>query len=353
MQPGLQSGCFTALATPFQENGSVDYAGLEKIVAFQIENDIDGILAVGTTGESPTLSWDEHIRIIDAIAAATRGRCKCIAGTGSNNTAEAVSATGHAAKAGCDAVLLVDPYYNGPSSLEIRREYIEPVAREYPDMAIIPYVIPGRTGTQLLPEDLAIAYKSYPNVGYVKEATGNFDNMRRTRACCGKDYVLYSGDDPLAFDMMTDPEIGGIGMISVMSNIVPGPCSEMVRRIMAGDVEEARRLNDRMMPLFNAVTVATREQTPFGEVTCRARNPVPLKALMHMLGMINGNCRQPLGKMSRKGLASILEAARRVHSESPDILGPAGQFFNSDVDNRLNDPQLEKQYYNDLCYPEY
>ncbi len=353
MQPGLQHGCFTALVTPFTEDGSVDYTGLEKIASFQIENGITGILAVGTTGESPTLSWEEHIRIIDTIAKKTRGQCACIAGTGSNNTAEAVSATGHAAKAGCDAVLLVDPYYNGPSSLEIRREYIEPVARAYPDMTIIPYVIPGRTGTQLLPEDLALLYKKHPNVGGVKEATGNLDNMRRTRTCCGDDYTIYSGDDGIAFDMMTDPEIRGMGMISVMSNIAPKAVTEMVEHVVKGHIEAAGKLRMALAPLFDLVTVTTTETTPFGDVSCRARNPLPVKALMHIMDIFPGNCRRPLGKMTRKGLANVLDTVRQVHRNHPEILRPAADFFGVDLDSRLNDPALEKDYYKVLCYPDY
>lgn len=352
MQPGLQHGCFTALVTPFNEDGSVDYPGLEKIASFQIENGITGILAVGTTGESPTLSWEEHIRIIDTIAKKTRGQCACIAGTGSNNTAEAISATGHAVTAGCDAVLMVDPYYNGPSSLEIRREYIEPVAREYPEMTIIPYVIPGRTGTQLFPEDLALLYRDHPNVGYVKEATGNLDNMRRTRACCGESYTIYSGDDGIAFDVMTDPEIRGAGMISVMSNIAPKAVTEMVNHVIERNIDEAGKLNRSMAPLFGLVTVTTSEKTPFGNVSCRARNPVPVKALLHILGIFPGNCRRPLGKMTRNGVQKVLEAVRQVHRSNPEILRPAADFFKVDIDFRLNDPGLEKEYFQTLCYPD-
>ena len=135
------SGSYTAIITPFKGD-AVDYEGLEQLVAFQVENGISGILAVGTTGESPTLNWEEHNRVVETVAKAIDGRVTCIAGTGSNNTAETFSASKHAADAGVDAVLLVDPYYNGPSSLEIRREYVEPVASAFPSLEVIPYVIP-------------------------------------------------------------------------------------------------------------------------------------------------------------------------------------------------------------------
>ena len=157
MGGAMESGCYTAIATPYKDD-AVDYDGLEKLVEFQIQNGITGILAVGTTGESPVLTWDEHNKVIETVANKAKDKCICIAGTGSNNTREALQASEHAARQGVDAVLLVDPYYNGPSSLEIRREYVAPIARQFPQLEVIPYVIPGRTGAQLLPEDLALLY---------------------------------------------------------------------------------------------------------------------------------------------------------------------------------------------------
>ena len=241
----MQKGCYTALITPFA-GGAVDDAGLRRLVGFQIESGITGILAVGTTGESPTLTWEEHNRVIEMVAGMTRGRCLCIAGTGSNNTAETLEGTRHAAAAGVDAVLLVDPYYNGPSSLEIRREYVSPVAQAFPDMEVVPYVIPGRTGAQLLAEDLALLHQRFPNVNTVKEATGNLDNMRRTRECCGADYTILSGDDGMTFDMMSDPTIAAAGVISVVSNVVPGAVLELVSRLSSGDRTGAAALRDAL-----------------------------------------------------------------------------------------------------------
>ena len=156
----MKSGCYTAITTPYKD-GRVDYQNLEKLVDFQIQSGITGIVAVGTTGESPVLNWDEHNKVTEVIAERSKGKCICIAGTGSNNTKESMAGTRHAAQAGAHAVLLVDPYYNGPSSLEIRREYVAPIAAAFPDLDIIPYVIPGRTGAQLLPEDLALLYQSF------------------------------------------------------------------------------------------------------------------------------------------------------------------------------------------------
>jgi 4-hydroxy-tetrahydrodipicolinate synthase len=342
------TGSFTALVTPFDENG-VDEHGLEQLSTFQIENGITGILAAGTTGESPTLSWEEHHKVIKNVALACRGRCLCIAGTGSNNTSEALMAARQAAEIGVDAILMVDPYYNGPSSLEIRREYIAPVAAALPDIQIIPYIIPGRTGAQMLPEDLALLAEAYPNVRTVKEATGDLDNMRRTRECCGDGYTIMSGDDSLTFEMMTDPAINAAGVISVASNVAPKAISEMVALLAAGETNAAERLRRALEPLFGLVTIKTTESTPHGQVVCRARNPLGIKTLMAGLGMPSGHCRRPLGKMTRAGLDVVISAAKTVQEQTPEIFEPAAAFFNIDMDAKINDPAN----WADLCYPDY
>lgn len=339
----MNPGCYTALVTPFVEDGSeVDRDGLNQLAAFQIENGITGILAVGTTGESPTLVWEEHNDVVETIAKSTQGKCLCIAGTGSNNTNEALAATVHAAQQGVDAVLLVDPYYNGPSSLEIRREYIAPIAEKVPQLDIIPYVIPGRTGAKLLPEDLALLHRAYPNVKTVKEATGDLDNMRRTRECCGPEFTIFSGDDALVFDMMTDASIGAAGVISVASNIAPKAMTEMVFALNDGDQGRAEALKNAVAPLFGLVTVTTQEDTAYGQVDCRARNPLAIKTLMALLGMPAGPCRRPLGKMSRKGLDVVLSVARQIQTNNPEIFKPLADFFNIDVVKRLDNPVYQQ-----------
>jgi 4-hydroxy-tetrahydrodipicolinate synthase len=341
-------GCFTAIITPFK-NDAVDYEGLSKLSDFQIKNGITGILAVGTTGESPVLTWDEHNRVIETVAEKTKDKCLCIAGAGSNNTKESLEGTKHAVSAGADAVLLVDPYYNGPSSIEIRKEYIAPVAEAAPGIEIISYVIPGRTGAQLLPEDLALLNETYDNFNTVKEATNDLDNMRRTRTCCGPDFTILSGDDGMTFEMMTNSEIKASGVISVATNVAPKAISQMVQRLRDGDQAGAKELLDALKPLFGLVTVKTMEQTPFGEVVCRARNPLAYKTLMSILGMPSGGCRQPLGKMTRNGLETVLKAARNVQANHPEILEPVAEFFNVDIERRLNDPSV----LDDLSYATY
>lgn len=344
----MREGCHTAIITPFLKD-AVDYDGLEQLVHFQIQNGISGVLAVGTTGESPTLSWDEHNRVIQKVSEIAKGNCLCIAGTGSNNTAETLSATEHAVNAGVNAVLLVDPYYNGPSSLEIRREYIAPIARAFPAIHIIPYIIPGRTGTQLLPQDLAVLAETFSNVRTVKEATGNLDNMRLTRKCCGSDYMILSGDDGMTFDMMTDPQIRAAGVISVISNIAPRAVSDLVALLGRGENDHARKSAAALAPLFDLVTVKTLEKTPYGDVVCRARNPLAIKTLMNILGMPAGPCRRPLGKMTKTGIEKILAAVRQVQADAPEILAPVARFFNVDIDERINTPA----HWADLTYSSY
>lgn len=339
-------GCFTALITPFADDG-LDYEGLEKLVDFQIENGITGILVAGTTGESPTLNWDEHNKVTEAVVKQTKDKCISIAGTGSNNTKETLNGTKHAAEVGADAVLLVDPYYNGPSSLEIRREYVGPIAAAFPDIHVIPYVIPGRTGAQLLPEDLALLHKEFKNVSTVKEATADLDNMKRTRVCCGPDYVILSGDDGMTYEMMVDSQIKASGVISVASNVVPGSVAKMVRLLEEDNQAEAQKLMTALEPLFNLVTVKTVEKTPYGEVVCRARNPLAYKTLISILGMPSGGCRKPLGKMTAKGLETVLKAARIVQTNNPEIFKPLADFFGVNIDDRLNDPLYREGLYYD------
>jgi 4-hydroxy-tetrahydrodipicolinate synthase len=241
---------------------------------------------------------------------------------------------------------MVDPYYNGPSSLEIRKEYIAPVARAFPDVTIIPYVIPGRTGAQLFPEDLAILFNDFKNVNTVKEATANLDNMKRTRECCGPDYTILSGDDGMTFQMMTDPKIQAAGVISVVTNVAPRAVSDMVRLVREGNIPAAEKIKNAINPLFGLVTVTTKEKTPFGEVTCKARNPLAIKTLMAILGMPGGNCRQPLGKLSKNGLKTVIDAARIVQKNNPEIFQPAADFFDLDIKERLsNDSYTQGLYY--------
>jgi 4-hydroxy-tetrahydrodipicolinate synthase len=173
--------------------------------------------------------------------------------------------------------------------------------------------------------------------------------MRRTRKCCGPEYTIFSGDDGLTVEMMTDPSIAAAGAISVVSNIAPKAMSDLVRLLAGNETEAAKTLADALNPLFGLVTVKTMEKTPYGDVVCRARNPLALKTLMQLLGLPAGPCRQPLGKMSRAGLDAVVNIAKTVQSKNPEILAPLAEFFNVDIDARLNDLRLLEGLY----YPTY
>lgn len=336
----MLEGCHTALITPLTADHNLDQEGLEKLVAFQISEGIDGILACGTTAESPTLSSDEQSLITRVVCSQAKEQCRAIGGAGSNSTAKTLKAAEHAAQVGADSILLVDPYYNGPSSLEIRKEYVAPVAKAFPELDMIPYVIPGRSGTKLLPEDLGVLFSEYKNVNTVKEATGDLGNMARTRECCGDDFSIMSGDDDKTFEMMTTHEIGAAGVISVMSNIAPGVVTKMVKAVRDGDSGEADRLHAALKPLFGMVGVVSEEQTPFGVTEVKARNPLPIKTLMNILGMPAGPCRQPLGKMNQAGLEIVLGIGREVQANNPEVFAPVASFFGVDVEQRLNDDSV-------------
>ncbi len=338
----MEQGCYTALITPFNKAGELDQKGFGQLIDFQIQNGITGILATGTTGESPTFKWKEHDHVIALAAKQIKGKCLCIAGTGSNNTQEAIVGAGHAAQEGVDAILMVDPYYNGPSSLEIRKEYYEVVAKEYPDIDIIPYIIPGRTGAQMLPQDLAILSENCPNITSVKEATGNLDNMKLTRKYCGDAFNILSGDDALVYDMMINPDIQACGSFSVMANIVPKFMSQMVSLLNQGKKDEALKIQTALKPLLDLVVVTTEEETKFGPVSCRARNPLPLKTMMQLLGMPSGPCRKPLGKMTEKGFQIVLEAMKQVQADNPEIFNPVADFFGVNIDERLNNSEYQE-----------
>ena len=345
-------GAWTALITPMTTDGGVDWAGLEKNLQFQAEQGITGVVPTGTTGESPTLVWDEHNKIIERTLKTLAGKCEVIAGTGSNSTQEAVESTERAAEHGAKAALLVDCYYNGPSSLELRNEYYGVLAEFFPDVSFIPYVIPGRSGTALAVEDLAILAGEYPNIHAVKEATGDLERMAKTRSLLGPDFFILSGDDDITYKMMTTPEIKAAGVISVISNVAPAAVKQMVAKVLAGDLATASALRDALAPLFGIVTVKVESTRtlPNGKtaiVQDRFRNPLAIKTLMSALGMPAGPGRQPLGRMTADGVNVVRNAARTVWENNPEILAPVGDFFGVNVEGRI----AEDSVWAELSYP--
>jgi 4-hydroxy-tetrahydrodipicolinate synthase len=327
-------GCWTALVTPFTEKGALDLEGLRKNVTFQIEGGAH-LLPTGTTGESPTVDWREHNQIIEEVVKLATGRSFVMAGTGSNSTQEALRGTKHAVEMGAEGVLLVDCYYNGPSSLELRTEYYEVIAKEFPKTAIIPYVIPGRTGTQLEVEDLAILHRTYKNVRAVKEATGDLERMAKTRRLLGDTFDILSGDDDMTFAMMTREDIKAQGVVSVIANVVPGALADMTGALNRGDMARGEELAQALDPLFKIVTVKTVEEYEGFQVPCKFRNPSAIKTLMRGLGMPAGPCRPPLGRMTPKGITVVRDAIRTVYENSREVLTPIADFYKVDLEERI------------------
>jgi len=334
-------GCWTAMVTPLDRKGEIDFEGLEKNIQFQIENGAN-LVPTATTGESPTLDWREHDRVITKTTKLAQGRAFVIASTGSNSTKEAMRGSKHAVEAGVQGLLLVDCYYNGPSSLELRTQYYEVIAKAFRRAFIVPYVIPGRTGTKLEVEDLAILHRKFKNLRSVKEATGDLERMAKTRTLCGEDFDILSGDDDKTFEMMTRNDIRASGVICVTSNIVPGAIGDMVKAIRDGNMERANRMKDVLDPLSKVVTVNTIESYEGFEVPCRFRNPLAIKTMMKGLGLPSGPCRPPLGKMTPKGVEVVRNALKWVYEKDREVLMPIQEFYKINVEERLTNDRYWK-----------
>jgi 4-hydroxy-tetrahydrodipicolinate synthase len=282
-------GSFVALVTPFKD-GRVDEAKLRELVEFQVTHGTDGIIPCGTTGESPTLSHDEHKRVVEVVVEAARKRVAVIAGTGSNSTAEAIDLTKHAERAGAAAALVVNPYYNKPTQEGLYRHFR--AVAESVAIPILVYNIQGRTAVNVETATLARLAKDCKNIVGVKEASGNLDQMSGVIAACGPRFSVLSGDDNLTLPLMA---VGGHGVISVIANIVPKETAEMVHAALDGDMKRARELHYRLLPLARAAFLET--------------NPIPIKEAMAMAGMLALEYRLPMCPLSdanREKLRSIL-----------------------------------------------
>lgn len=277
-------GAIVAIVTPFK-NGSVDEDAFRQLIEEQIAAGTDGIVPCGTTGESTTLSHEEHDRVVEITIDAVKKRVPVIAGTGSNSTAEALRLTRHAWEAGADGALLVCPYYNRPTQEGLYLHY-RTVAEKVP-IPIIVYNIPSRTGTNMFTETLARLAK-IPNIVGVKEASGSIKQMSDVIHMCGPDFDVLSGDDIFTLPLLA---LGGKGVISTVSNVVPGDMARLVDAFLAGDLEKARALHFRMAPLIDAIFIET--------------NPIPVKAALTMMGKIDGELRLPLCPMAEKNEAVL------------------------------------------------
>ena len=265
----------TAMVTPFKSDDSVDYRIAEKLAVHLVENGTDALVVCGTTGESPALSWDEEFELFRVVQQAVSGKAKIIAGTGSNSTQEAIEATQKAAILGLDGSLQVVPYYNKPPQDGLYQHF-KTIAESTPDLPILLYNIPGRTGQNLLPETV-IRLAEISNIVGIKEASGNLDQASQIRRGTAPEFAIYSGDDSLTLPLLA---VGATGVISVASHLVGPQLQQMVRSFESGQVQAALQIHLRLFPLFKALFVTT--------------NPIPVKAALQMQGWAVGPTRSPL-----------------------------------------------------------
>ena len=274
------TGTYTAIVTPFR-NGKIDEASLERLIRRQVQAGVDGIVPVGTTGESPTVDYEEHIQLITLSVKFARGRIKVLAGTGANSTSEAISLTQRAEKAGADGSLQVAPYYNKPSQEGLFQHFRE-IARAT-RLPIVLYSIPGRCGIEIGVATVKRLAQACKNIIGIKEAGGNADRVSQLRAVLGPRFEILSGDDSLTLPFMA---VGAQGVISVVSNVIPRQIAQMVKACAAGKTGAALKLHQQYYPLFKDLFIET--------------NPVPVKAALAMLGQIEEEYRLPLVPLSAK-----------------------------------------------------
>lgn len=285
-------GSIVALITPMFANGEIDWAALESLIEWHIESGTHGIVAVGTSGESPTLSIDENLQVVQRTVQIVAGRVPVIAGTGANSTSEAVHMTVAALGFGADASLQVVPYYNKPTQ-EGMYQHFKTIA-ENAAIPIILYNVPGRTGADMLPETVA-RLAQISNIVGIKEATGDLQRAREVLDICPNDFVVLSGDDPTACEFML---MGGRGDISVTANVVPAQMAALCAAAIAGDIETARALDSELQSLHNALFVEP--------------NPIPVKWAVQAIGRAQPGIRLPLTPLSDQGCAQLQPVMQKM-----------------------------------------
>lgn len=283
-------GSIVALVTPFKNN-KVDEKKLKELISWHIKEGTDGIVPCGTTGESTTLSWAEHERVVEICVEVANKKLPVIAGTGSNSTEEAIMLTKHAAKIGVDGSLQVSPYYNRPTQKGLYLHF-KSIA-ESVDIPIILYNIASRTGVNIEPETMAKLANDCKNIIGVKEASGNLDQMSRIKALCPENFILLSGDDSLTLPILS---IGGKGIISVVANIVPRDVKNMVLAFEKGNIKEARRLHYKLLPLIKAIFIET--------------NPIPIKTAMGILKLCAPQLRLPMSPIGEENYEKLRKALK-------------------------------------------
>jgi 4-hydroxy-tetrahydrodipicolinate synthase len=283
----------TAMVTPFQPNGEVDYAVTERLAMHLASSGTDTIVVCGTTGESPTLSWNEEFELFRVVKKAVSGQAKVIAGTGSNSTEEAIGATQKAADLGLDGSLQVVPYYNKPPQSGLYHHFRE-IAHACPGFPIMLYNVPGRTGQTLAPETVQ-QLAAIPNIVAIKEASGNLDQVSQIRQLTPPEFEIYSGDDSLTLPMLA---VGARGVVSVASHLVGQSIQEMIQAFESGQVQAATQLHLKLFPLFKALFVTT--------------NPIPLKAALGLQGWEVGSLRSPLCPPSDEVLMQVTQVMKEM-----------------------------------------
>lgn len=287
----MLKGSITALVTPFDDNGNFDEKSFRSFVDWQIKQGTQGLVPVGTTGETPTLSHAEHKRVIEVCVEVSAGRVPVLAGAGSNSTHEAIELSQHAEQAGADAVLIVTPYYNKPNQRGMY-EHFAAVARCV-DIPLVIYNIPGRSIVDMTPETMGRLAADFDNIIGVKDATGKIERVSEQRATCGKDFIQLSGEDASALGFNAH---GGAGCISVTSNVAPQLCAEFQAACLSGDYAKALEYQDRLMPLHKALFIEP--------------NPSGPKYALSKLGIITQNLRSPMVQIE-ESTAKVIDAAMR------------------------------------------
>jgi len=279
-------GCYVAIVTPFTSDGQIDETGLRSNIEFLIERGVAGVVPCGTTGESATLSWDEHNRVVDIALDQVKGRVQVIAGAGSNNTRESIEAAKHAQKVGAQAILCITPYYNKPTQEGLYQHY--KLIATTVDIPIVLYNVPGRTGVNMLPQTIERLCE-FKSIVAVKEASGNLLQISEIHKRCGDRLTLLSGDDALMLPVLS---CGGKGVISVVANIWPQKMVALIKAFETGDLKTALTLHEELLPVCNAMFIET--------------NPGPVKTAMNHVGLSAGPLRLPLWAMESNNRTKLL-----------------------------------------------
>ena len=291
--PASFAGSFVALVTPFK-NGKVDEPRMADLIEWHIKSGTHGIVPCGTTGESATLSHEEHTQVVKFVVNTVKKRVPVVAGTGSNSTAEAIRLTREAREVGADGALMISPYYNRPTQEGIYQHY-KAVAQAVPGFPIIFYNIPGRTGSNIEPSTMA-RMAEIDNIVGVKEATGSIDQVINIRLACGDKLAVLSGEDSLIFSMMS---LGGKGVISTVANVAPRETAELANAGLAKQWEKAAQLQLQLIPLIRALFIET--------------NPIPVKTALALMGKCESELRLPMVQMAEGNLAKLQEVLKQNH----------------------------------------